>query len=85
MPEVVAKINEARAAGADVTADTYAYTAWYNDFSAFVPPWAHDGGNAKLVERLKDPTRAKKFAKTCSPLPKTGTTNGRKFQAPTPS
>ena len=55
MPEVVAKINAARAAGADVSADTYAYTAWFNDFSAFVPPWAHDGGNAKLIERLKDP------------------------------
>ena len=54
MPEVVAKINAARAAGADVTADTYAYTAWYNDFSAFIPPWAHDGGTVKLVERLKD-------------------------------
>ncbi len=60
MPEVVAKINAARAAGADVAADTYAYTAWYNDFSAFVPAWAHDGGDAKLVERLKDPvTRAR--------------------------
>src|SRR5579871_4374476 len=55
MPELVAKINAARADGADVSADTYAYTAWFNDFSAFVPPWAHDGGNAKLVERLKDP------------------------------
>ncbi len=60
MPEVVAKINAARASGTDVTADTYAYTAWFNDFSAFVPPWAHDGGAAKLVERLKDPaTRAR--------------------------
>jgi N-acyl-D-amino-acid deacylase len=60
MPEVVAKINAARAAGADVSADTYAYTAWYNDFSAFIPAWAHDGGTAKLVERLKDPaTRAR--------------------------
>jgi N-acyl-D-aspartate/D-glutamate deacylase len=60
MPEVVAKINVARAAGADVSADTYAYTAWYNEFSAFIPPWAHDGGNTKLVERLKDPaTRAR--------------------------
>jgi len=56
MPEVVAKINAARAGGADVTADTYAYTAWFNDLSAFVPQWAHDGGEAKLVERLKDPT-----------------------------
>jgi N-acyl-D-amino-acid deacylase len=63
MPEVVAKINAARAAGADVTADTYAYTAWYNDFSAFVPPWAHDGGTAKLVERLKDPAAREKIRK----------------------
>ena len=60
MPEVVAKINAARAAGSDVTADTYAYTAWSNDFSAFIPAWAHDGGTAKMVERLKDPaTRAR--------------------------
>ena len=60
MPEVVAKINAARAAGVDVTADTYAYTAWFNSLSAFIPPWAHDGGDAKLIERLKDPaTRAR--------------------------
>jgi N-acyl-D-amino-acid deacylase len=55
MPEVVAKINAARAQGVDVSANTYAYPAWFNDFSAFVPPWAHDGGDAKLIERLKDP------------------------------
>jgi N-acyl-D-amino-acid deacylase len=55
MPEVVAKINAARHAGMDVSANTYAYTAWFNDFSAFIPPWAHDGGTAKMVERLKDP------------------------------
>jgi N-acyl-D-amino-acid deacylase len=55
MPEVVAKINAARASGADITADTYAYTAWFNDFSAFIPPWAHDGGDDKLIARLKDP------------------------------
>ncbi len=63
MPEVVAKINAARAAGADVSADTYAYTAWYNDFSAFIPPWAHDGGTAKLVERLKDPATHERIRK----------------------
>lgn len=54
MPAVVAKIEAARAAGIDVSANTYAYTAWANDLSAFVPPWAHDGGNAKLIARLKD-------------------------------
>ena len=60
MPEVVAKIDAARSAGADITADTYAYTAWFNSLSAFIPPWAHDGGDAKLIERLKDPaTRAR--------------------------
>ena len=63
MPEVVAKINAARAAGSDVTADTYAYTAWFNDFSAFIPPWAHDGGMAKLVERLKDSATRERIRK----------------------
>jgi dihydroorotase/N-acyl-D-amino-acid deacylase len=38
----------------DVTADTYAYTAWFNSLSAFVPPWAHDGGDARMIERLRD-------------------------------
>ena len=47
----------------DVTADTYAYTAWFNDFSAFIPPWAHDGGTAKLVERLKDPATRERIRK----------------------
>ena len=63
MPEVVAKINAARAAGVDVSANTYAYTAWFNDFSAFIPPWAHDGGTAKLVERLKDPAMRARIRK----------------------
>ena len=60
MPELVARVNQARAEGVDVEADTYAYTAWFNSMSAFIPSWAHDGGDAKLIERLKDPaTRAR--------------------------
>jgi N-acyl-D-amino-acid deacylase len=60
MPDVIKRIEAARASGLDITADTYAYTAWFNDMSAFVPPWAHDGGNEKMVQRLKDPaTRAR--------------------------
>jgi N-acyl-D-amino-acid deacylase len=55
MPLVVKSIEQARAQGIDVAADTYAYTAWSNRMTAFTPPWANDGGNAKLVERLKDP------------------------------
>ena len=63
MPEVVAKINAARADGIDVSANTYAYTAWFNTVSAFVPPWAHDGGDAKLIERLKDPAMRARIRK----------------------
>jgi dihydroorotase/N-acyl-D-amino-acid deacylase len=55
MPEIIARIEAARRSGIDVEADTYAYTAWFNSFSAFVPPWAHDGGDSKMVARLKDP------------------------------
>jgi len=55
MPEIIARIDRARAAGVDIAADTYAYPAWYNDLSAFIPPWAHEGGDAKLIERLQDP------------------------------
>jgi N-acyl-D-amino-acid deacylase len=63
MPQVIAKINAARAEGMDVSANTYAYPAWFNTFSAFIPPWAHDGGDAKLVERLKDPAMRARIRK----------------------
>jgi N-acyl-D-amino-acid deacylase len=63
MPELVARVNKARAEGVDVEADTYAYTAWFNSMSAFVPAWAHDGGDAKLIERLKDPASRARIRK----------------------
>ena len=60
MPQLVARIEAARASGLDIAADTYAYTAFYNDLSAFVPPWAHEGGTATMIRRLEDPaTRAR--------------------------
>lgn len=55
MPQIVERINAARKAGVDIAADTYAYPAWFNTFSAFIPPWAHDGGDEKLIQRLSDP------------------------------
>lgn len=60
MPDVVARIEAARTSGVDVSANTYAYTAWSNSMSAFVPPWAHSGGDGELLKRLADPaTRAR--------------------------
>ena len=63
MPQIVARINAARASGVDMSANTYAYTAWFNTFSAFIPPWAHDGGDAKLITRLKDPAMRARIRK----------------------
>jgi len=68
MPQIVAQIDAARASGVDISANTYAYTAWFNTFSAFIPPWAHDGGDAALIQRLKDPaTRARIRADMLNP------------------
>jgi dihydroorotase/N-acyl-D-amino-acid deacylase len=63
MPEIVGRIEQARKSGLEVGANTYAYTAWYNTFSAIVPPWAHDGGDRKLIERLKDPAMRARIRK----------------------
>jgi dihydroorotase/N-acyl-D-amino-acid deacylase len=62
-PQVIERIEAARARGIDVAADTYAYTAWQNNFSAFIPPWAHVGGNDKLLARLADPAQRARIRK----------------------
>jgi N-acyl-D-amino-acid deacylase len=61
MPEVLAAIDAARRAGVDIAADTYAYPAWFNSLSAMVPPWAHDGGTEKLLQRLRDPAARRRI------------------------
>ena len=62
MPEIIAHIERARAGGVEIAANTYAYPACANDMSAFVPPWAHDGGDAALIERLKSPAARARIA-----------------------
>ena len=63
MPDVIKRIEAARASGLDISANTYAYPAWFNDMSAFVPPWAHEGGTEKMLERLKDPAARARIVK----------------------
>ncbi|HEY7913920.1 MAG TPA: D-aminoacylase [Blastocatellia bacterium] len=63
MAEVIKKIEEARARGLDVTADQYPYVAGATALSASIPPWAHEGGTQKLIERLKDPATREKLKK----------------------
>jgi N-acyl-D-amino-acid deacylase len=58
MPEVLEKIQKARAQGLDITADVYPYIAGSTSLSACLPPWALEGGTEKMLERLRDlPTR----------------------------
>jgi len=55
----IAKIDSARAAGLDVQADMYPYTAGGTGLSACFPPSASEGG--KLQERLEDPAERAKI------------------------
>jgi dihydroorotase/N-acyl-D-amino-acid deacylase len=57
--QVVAMIDSARAAGQDVAADQYPYTAGQNNLSSCIPPWAQADG--KLLERLRDPATRQKI------------------------
>ncbi len=60
MDQVVARIDQARAAGQEVTANIYGYRAGANGLSANLPSWALEGGTEKSIERLRDPaTRAR--------------------------
>lgn len=54
MPELVSAISEARARGQQVEANVYPYRAGQNDLSSIIPPWAHQGGAAQMLKRLKD-------------------------------
>jgi N-acyl-D-aspartate/D-glutamate deacylase len=68
IPLAIAKIDSARAAGQDVAADMYLYTAGGTALAACTPPWASADG--KLLDNLKDPaTRAKIKAEMLSPQP----------------
>jgi len=63
MPEVLKRIEAARARGIDVAASVYPYTRASNDLIACFPSWMPEGGAEKMLARLKDPaqrTRAQK-------------------------
>ena len=55
--ELLDKIEAARQEGMTITCDQYPYTATSTSMTALLPKWAHDGGRAALLERLRDPSR----------------------------
>ncbi len=55
-------VEDARAGGMDVHSDVYPYTAGSTVLSAmFIPLWAFEGSQDKLLERLKDPATRKRI------------------------
>lgn len=48
-------IDQARAEGVDVSADQYPYLATSTGLGTVLPRWAHEGGAAATVARLRDP------------------------------
>ena len=54
MDEVVKLIEDARSEGLNIQANVYPYTRGNNNLVSIIPPWAHEGGRAKLLERLRD-------------------------------
>lgn len=53
--DLLALLDEAIAAGADITLDTYPYLPGATTLAAVLPSWATSGGPDKTVARLRDP------------------------------
>lgn len=55
MPEVLSRIEQARARGLDITANQYPYDRASNSLHSCLPLWVREGGVAKMIPRLRDP------------------------------
>lgn len=54
LEKAITKIESARQNGLPVFADVYPYTAAGTGLSAMLPPWAKEGGDSLMCERLKN-------------------------------
>ncbi|MEX2117738.1 MAG: D-aminoacylase [Bacteroidota bacterium] len=61
MASIVNFISKQRDAGIDMTANIYPYPASSTRLSSRIPSWAHDGGEQKLLDRLRDPEARKRI------------------------
>jgi N-acyl-D-amino-acid deacylase len=63
MSQAIARIDEARAKGLDISANMYTYTAGATGLDAAMPPWVQEGGLDEWIKRLKDPAVRTRVAK----------------------
>ncbi len=61
MPEMLAKLEAARARGIDVQANIYPWDAGMNGLAANLPPFALEGGTEAMLARLRDPAERAKI------------------------
>ncbi|MEV7295431.1 D-aminoacylase [Streptomyces microflavus] len=60
-PDLLALLDGALAAGADISLDTYPYTPGCTTLVAMLPSWAGEGGPESVLTRLADPESAEKI------------------------
>jgi N-acyl-D-amino-acid deacylase len=58
-------LDDARARGVDVAGDVYPYNAGSTKMDNLMPAWSHEGGLAKLLERLADPKARRRITDEC--------------------
>jgi dihydroorotase/N-acyl-D-amino-acid deacylase len=63
MPEVLRRIEAARARGLRVSANIYPYNRASNGLDACLPIWAREGGTEQMLARLKDPVQRERIKK----------------------
>ena len=61
MPEVLRRLEQARAGGVDVTANQYPYPRASNGLDACLPLWVREGGLEKMLARLRDPAQRERI------------------------
>lgn len=59
--QVIELLEEAKAEGIRVSFDQYPYVAGSTMLGVILPPWVHDGGTDKVLERLASPELRKKM------------------------
>jgi N-acyl-D-amino-acid deacylase len=62
---VLRLIDDARARGVDVSGDVYPYHAGSTRMDNLLPSWVHDGGLAKLLERIGDRVTRRRIVEEC--------------------
>jgi N-acyl-D-amino-acid deacylase len=61
MPEVLRRLDTARARGLRVSANVYPYSRASNGLDACLPVWVREGGLEAMITRLKDPVQRERI------------------------